>query len=124
VIVSPATLLDQFVHALGARDFAALESTFAPDIGFRALVPPGLREAHTRSEARQLYQRWFSDLQQFEMVGHTITPVGNRTHIGYRLLFTDEGVPKVNEQRIFVTTGPNGIEKLDLVCSGFLARQP
>jgi hypothetical protein len=51
MIVAPASLLDQFVHSLGVRDFASLESTFAPDIGFRALVPPGLREAHTRSEA-------------------------------------------------------------------------
>jgi len=122
VIVSPMSLLDQFVHALGTRDFASLESTFAPDIGFRALLPPGLREAHTRSEAGQLYHRWFSDLQQFEMVGHTITPVGSRTHIGYRLLFVDEGIRKVNEQRLFVTTGQNGIEKLDLVCSGFIPR--
>jgi hypothetical protein len=122
MIVAPASLLDQFVHSLGVRDFASLESTFAPDIGFRALVPPGLREAHTRSEAGGLYQRWFSDLQNFEMVGHTITPVFTRTHIAYRLHFSDEGIRKACEQRIFVTTGPNGIERFDLVCSGFIPR--
>ncbi|HEY4440006.1 MAG TPA: nuclear transport factor 2 family protein [Candidatus Elarobacter sp.] len=122
MIASPVSVVDQFVHALGQRDFNALESAFAPEVGFRALVPPGLREARTRSEARQHYQRWFADLQQFEMVGHTITPVANRTHIAYRLRFLDEGIPKVCEQRIFVTTGQNGIEKFDLVCSGFLPR--
>jgi hypothetical protein len=122
MIVSPATLLDQFVHALAVRDFAALESTFAPAVKFRALVPPGLREANTRSEAGHYYQQWFSEPQQFEMVGHTITPVSNRTHIAYRLHFVDEGMPKVCEQRIFVTSGQNGIERFDLVCSGFLPR--
>ena len=122
MIVTQASLLDQFVHALSVRDFNSLETTFAPDVGFRALVPPGLREAHSRSEARRLYQNWFGDLQHFEMVGHTITPVSSRTHVAYRLQFTDEGVRKVCEQRIFVTTGQNGIEKLDLVCSGFIPR--
>jgi hypothetical protein len=122
MIVSASSLLDQFVHSLATRDFAALESTFAPDVQFRALVPPGLREAHSRSQARHLYEDWFAAPHGFEMVGHTIVPVGSRSHVAYRLHFVDEGMRKLCEQRIFVTTGEQGIERCDLLCSGFLPR--
>ena len=115
---------DKFVHSLAIRDFASLGETFAPEVQFRALVPAGLREARSPSDARNYYQKWFSDLQRFEMVGHTIMPVAdNRIHFAYRLHFVQEETPKVVEQRIFITTGENGIEKFDLVCSGFLPRR-
>jgi hypothetical protein len=122
MIVSASSLLDQFVHSLATRDFAALESTFAPDVHFRALLPPGLREAHTRSEAGRLYHDWFAAPHDFDMVGHTIVPVGSRTHVAYRLHFVEDGMRKLCEHRIFVTTGPNGIEHCDLVDSGSLPR--
>jgi hypothetical protein len=121
-IDTPVSYLDRFIHSLALRDFGALENTFAPDVQFRALVPPGLREAHSRHEARSYYERWFAEPQEWEMVGHTITPISNRSHIAYRLHFVDEGLRKACEQRIFVTTGPNGMERFDLVCSGFLPR--
>jgi hypothetical protein len=115
---------DRFVHSLATRDFASLGETFAPEVQFRALVPAGLREARSSSEARNYYQTCFSDLQLFQMVGHTIMPVAeNRIHFAYRLHFVQDGTPKVVEQRVFITTGANGIEKLDLVCSGFLPRR-
>ena len=115
---------DKFVHSLAIRDFASLGETFAPEVQFRALVPAGLREARSPSDARNYYQKWFSDLQHFELVGHTIMPVaGNRIHFSYRLHFVQEETPKVVEQRVFITTGENGIEKFDLVCSGFLPRR-
>jgi hypothetical protein len=114
---------DKFVHSLAIRDFASLGETFAADVQFRALVPAGLREARSPSEARNYYQTWFSDLQRFEMVAHTIMPVAkHRIHFAYRLHFVQEERPKLVEQRVFITTGANGIEKFDLVCSGFLPR--
>ncbi|MGA7329481.1 MAG: hypothetical protein WBX25_34630 [Rhodomicrobium sp.] len=113
---------DKFLHALAIRDFASLGETFAPEVQFRALIPAGLREARSGLEARNHYQQWFSDLERFEMVGHTVMPVASRTHIAYRLHFIHEGMPKVWEQRIFLTVGENGIEKFDLLCSGFLPR--
>ncbi len=113
---------DKFLHSLAIRDFASLGGSFAPEVQFRALIPAGLREARSSLEARNYYQQWFSDLQRFEMVGHTVLPVASRTHIAYRLHFLHEGMPKVCEQRIFLTVGENGIQKLDLLCSGFLPR--
>lgn len=113
---------DRFIHSLAIRDFGSLGETFAPEVELRALVPPGLREARSRSEACNYYQTWFSDLQDFTMVGHTVMPVAERTHIAYRLHFLQKGVPKVCEQRVFATIGKNGIQKFDLVCSGFLPR--
>jgi hypothetical protein len=115
---------DKFVHSLATRDFVGLGEAFAPEVQFRALVPPGLREARSRSDARNYYQQWFSDLQEFEMVGHTVIPVADhRTHVAYRLHFLQRGEPKVVEQRVFITLGDDGIKKFDLVCSGFLPRR-
>jgi hypothetical protein len=44
---------------------------------------------------------WFSDQQGFEMAGHTIIPVANRTHFAYRLYFIHEGMPRLCERRAF-----------------------
>lgn len=115
---------DEFVHSVAARDFAALGETFAPEVQFRALLPAGLREARSRSDARNYYQEWFSDLQEFEMVGHTVLRVADHcTHVAYRLHFLQHGEPKVVEQGVFITRGDDGIEKFDLVCSGFMPRR-
>jgi hypothetical protein len=122
MIAPLVTPLETFIQSLAVRDWDALESAFHPAVRFRALVPAGLREANTRTEARRYYEKWFSDVQQFEMVGHAVMPVSERRQITYRLHFIEEGAPKVCEQHVFVTLGEMGIEKFDLVCSGFLPR--
>jgi hypothetical protein len=45
---------------------------FAPEVQFRALLPAGLREAHSPFEEIKYYQQWFAVPECFEMIGHTI----------------------------------------------------
>ncbi len=64
--VTVLSYADKFVHSLATRDFVALGDAFASEVQFRALVPPGLREARSHSDARNYYQQWFSD--KFDLV--------------------------------------------------------
>ena len=122
------TPLETFVQSLASRDFDAIEGTFAPDVQFRALVPPGLREAQNPKDARKYIEGWFGDADEFEMVGHAISLVNrDRIHVSYRIHMRegdiDSGVPCVVEQNIFVNTDADGnMEKFDLVCSGPVPR--
>lgn len=114
---------DRFAQSLAIRDFASLGELFAPEVQFRALLPPGLREAHSPFDAINYFQQWFAAPERFEMIGHTIMSVADRMHIAYRLHLIEEGAPKVCEQRAFMTMGADGIQKFDLVCSGILPRR-
>lgn len=112
----------RFVDALAAHDFDALQAALAPEVRFRALIPPGFREAAGAAEARRLIESWFGDSEEYAVVSRVVAPVGDREHAAYRVEGRENGEGYVVEQQFFATLGPAGIARLDLLCSGFRPR--
>jgi hypothetical protein len=59
----------QFVEAIAAQNESALAACFKPDVEFRALIPPGLRERVGAEDAAAVVAGWFADLN----LGGTVT---------------------------------------------------
>lgn len=112
--------LEPFVEALARRDFLALEHSFAPDVLFRALIPPGPREANNASDACAFLSDWFGEAESFEFVTTNFARVGGRAQAAYRIHLVERGVRKECQQHLFADVGVRGIEKIDLLCSGIV----
>lgn len=107
------------VEAVAARDEDAIAACFAPDATLRALVPPGVRERTGPAEIAALLRSWFADSTALDLAEARSEPVGDRLHVTYRFRGVEDGEPYVVEQHLFCTVGEHGIERADLLCSGF-----
>lgn len=113
------TIGTNLVEAIAARDERAIAACFAPDTAFRALIPPGLRERHGASEAAALLRSWFEDSAAFTLDSAETSTLGDRLHVRYRFHGVEDGETYVVEQHLFCSVGERGIERADLLCSGF-----
>ena len=109
----------RLVGAVAAQDEAALAECFLPDVEFRALIPPGLRERTGAVEAAALISQWFGDSTGLHLLDSHNHQVGDRLHVSYRFAGVEEGKAYVVEQHLFCTIGDGKIMRADLLCSGF-----
>ena len=110
-------LLDAFTR----RDFAAMAACLAPDVHFRALIPPGVIDVSGPAATVANFDRWFSSHDHFDVIDAAIGQIGGRLYLRWRIETATEGEPKsarVVEQHLFATAGEQ-IHVLDLMCSGF-----
>ena len=107
----------KFVQALSARNWKGLEGLFQPSIRFRALIPPGLREASSDVEASGHFRQWFGKADAFEMMDFIVEPLLDRVRIAYRLRLHEDRWYRCEQQTFCVMSGDH-IEKMDLLCSG------
>lgn len=112
----------QFLERLAARDFERLEATLAPDVQARFLLPRGLEE-HAGAEAIvRRFRDWFGAASAFELMASTQVAVGERERLSWRFDVVRNGQDhEVVEQVAYLELGPDGIEWMDLLCSGFQA---
>jgi hypothetical protein len=109
-----------FIAALAERDFARLAGTLAPEVRMRALIPPGLVEISGAEAATAKFESWFGDAEEIGLIRSGSDAVADRLHLFYRLRVTKPGnVPKLVEQHLLCTLNADGINGLDLVCTGF-----
>jgi hypothetical protein len=102
--------------AIAAQDPARLRACFAPDVQFRALLPPGLRERSDAGETAELIGAWFGDSDPLELLDSTVEKVGDRL----QSIPGSGGWPALPRGAAAVCTlGEQGIESADLLCSGF-----
>lgn len=109
----------RFLEALGRRDFARLKGCLDPAVRFRALVPPGVREAADAAGAVGHLSEWFGGADHFEVVASAVEPLADRIGVRYRLRLRDEDGWRVVEQQAYCDVVADRIARLDLVCSGF-----
>jgi hypothetical protein len=109
---------EKLVEAIRAQDWAAPESCFADDVQFRALIPPGFREASDRSSATAHLMRWFGDADTIEILESRVEPIEDRTAVTYRLRLHEDRWYVV-EQKAFFDVSERWITHMDLLCSGF-----
>lgn len=109
----------EFVKLLAARDFDRLAGTLAEDAEGRLLLPYGLEEPKGRDAIVAHFKRWFGGASRFELASSNEEAVGGRLRMTWRFNVEREGRREMIEQLVYVNLSPNGIRKIDLLCSGF-----
>lgn len=110
---------EEFVKLLAARDFDRLAGTLSEDAQGRLLLPYGLEEPDGRDAIVGHFKRWFGSASRFELASSSEEVVGPRHRITWRFKVEREGRREEIEQLVYVEVGPQGIRKIDLLCSGF-----
>lgn len=110
------------LDALHARDMPRVAGCFSADARMRMLLPGGVEQCDGRGPIGDQFERWFASADLFEMTHSTTSVVVDRFHLSYRVKLgqhNDNTSLQVIEQHGFGDASPDGIETLDLVCSGF-----
>ncbi|MGN6607844.1 MAG: hypothetical protein ACTHMS_12655 [Jatrophihabitans sp.] len=107
-----------FLDALARRDFVALAGVLAPDVRFRALLPPRVVEESTADAAVDHFRRWYGDASAFSMADAAIGQVGPVLSLRWCARVTDAaGMVRELEQHVYARVDQR-IVALDLLCSG------
>ena len=109
-----------FLALLAARDFDRLAATLTSDAHARMLLPHGLEEHAGRDDIVRRIESWFGSASVFELTSSSEEEVGRRQRLTWRFSVVRDGrTHEVVEQVVFLDVGPQGIERIDLLCSGF-----
>ena len=93
------------------------------DAQLSALLPKGFREWSGADEICGMFEKWFGDVDEYEVADVAVGAVGALLQMRWRLRvqgprFGSE--PMVVEQHVYAATGPTGrIGRMSLLCSGF-----
>src|SRR2546430_5627503 len=115
------TPVRKFLELLAARGFERLAGALANDAHARFLLPHGLEEYDGRDAIVARIRSWFESASLFDLAASTEDQVGMRHRISWRFNVVRDGSRQVIEQVVYLDLGPHGIERIDLLCSGFLA---
>jgi len=112
-----------FLEALANRDYGLMATTLAPEVRFRAMLPPGPMDQDGRVAVADTFGSWFGTADDFEVIDAAVGEVGGRLHLSWwlRVRPAPFGIGDgwhVIEQQAYADTGDR-IESLDLLCSGF-----
>jgi hypothetical protein len=110
------------LEALAARDFTRMSDCFEPAATMRALLPSGLTELEGATQIVESVRSWFGGAEEFEVLDATVSEVGGRLHLAWRLRLHPtpwgDDAWHVIEQQTYLRAGER-IESVDLLCSGF-----
>ena len=110
----------RFLELLAERDFERLAASLASDAHARFLLPHGLEEYDGRDAIVGRIKSWFGSAIVFDLTSSTEDEVGMRHRISWRFnVVWDGGSRDVIEQLVYLNVGPQGVERIDLLCSGF-----
>jgi hypothetical protein len=116
-----------FLEALAVRDFASLTQLCTPDVRLQALVPKGLLEWSGSDEFSAAFERWFGDIQDFQLVDAGIGDVAGTVHMQWRARLTASRIGEgwfAVEQRVYADADDTGrFSRLRLLCSGYRREQ-
>jgi hypothetical protein len=125
--VDARSIVREFLEGLTTRDYATLTGALDASVRFRALLPRGPSEWHGPSDAAQVFRDWYEHADNFEVIETTVREVGGRQQMTWRFRLRPAPFDigdgwHVIEQHAFADV-TDGIDSLDLVCSGFRAEQ-
>jgi len=110
----------RFLELLAPRAFDRLAATLPSDAHARLLLPHGLGEHVGRDAILGRIESWFGSASVFELTSSSQEQVGLRQRLIWRFSVVRDGrTREVVEQVAFLDVGPQGIEQIDLLCSGF-----
>ena len=113
------------MKTLTARDFKQMETFLAPDVKFRALLPPGSFEWSGPVAVIENLASWFGSAEDFEVLDSQVEEVNGRLRLAYKFRlrphpFNPGSGWHVIEQQLFCDGGAAALIGIDLLCSGFL----
>lgn len=111
---------EAYLEALAQRDFARLAAHLHPQVAFRALVPAGMREAGDAAGALAWLRRWFGNADELAVLQQNSDDSLGCLALSYRFLLRTQDEWQVVEQHAFCSAPDSQIERMRLVCSGFL----
>ncbi|KKS45001.1 MAG: hypothetical protein UV10_C0036G0010 [Candidatus Azambacteria bacterium GW2011_GWA1_42_19] len=117
---------EAFLKALTARDFKQMETFLAPDVKFRALLPPGSFEWSGPAAVIENLASWFGSAEDFEVLDSQVEEVSDgRLRLAYKFRlrphpFNPGSGWHVIEQQLFCDGEAEELNGIDLLCSGFL----
>src|SRR3989475_7645395 len=110
----------KFVELLASRDFERMTAAMASDAHARFLLPHGLEEYSGRDAIVGRIKSWFGSASVFDLTSSSEEPVGRRQRLNWRFSVVRDGRSReVIEQLAYLDLGPDGIQRIDLLCSGF-----
>ena len=114
-----------FLEAFANRNYEQLAATLAPDVRFRAMLPPGPMDWEGPTSVAEVFSAWFAAADDFELIDASVGEVAGRLHLSWRLRVRPApfGIGDgwhVIEQQAYADAGDT-ITSLDLLCSGFRA---
>ena len=112
-------MVRDFVESLAAQDFTALGECLDSEVQFRALIPPGSREASEADGTVEYMRRWFGVADRIELKFADVHPVGDRFSVRYAMRVHEDRWYDV-EQQAYCTVADGRISSMELLCSGFL----
>src|SRR5438128_11319725 len=120
-LVAAGATSHKFLELLAARDFERLVASLASDAHARFLLPHGLEEYDGGEAIVARIRSWFGSATVFDLTSSTEDEVGMRHRISWRFSLVRDGSRQVIEQLVYLDLGHQGIERIDLLCSGFQA---
>ena len=75
---TPSQTASRFLDALGAADFAELQSCLAPDVWLRALLPKSIHESQSAEEAAATFRDWYGGALRLERTLSETFTLGSR----------------------------------------------
>jgi TusA-related sulfurtransferase len=111
----------KFLELLAARDFDGLAASLASGAHARFLLPHGLEEYDGGDAIVGRIRSWFGSATVFDLTSSTEDEVGARHRISWRFSVVRDGSHQEIEQLVYLDLGHQGIERIDLLCSGFQA---
>jgi hypothetical protein len=85
------------------------------------LLPRGAQETVGADAIARRFEGWFGGAGSFTVLSTVHRPMGSRWLLQWRFRLSRDGQSnEVIEQVAFADVGPAGINRLDLLCSGFL----
>jgi hypothetical protein len=117
------TVAGLVLEALAAHDFEMLTDAFEDSVSLAGLLPGGFRTWEGAADVCAAFERWFGDVDAFEVVDASVGQVGALLQLRWRVRVQGArfgGEPMVAEQHVYAATGPNSrIQRMSLLCSGF-----
>ena len=111
------------LEALAANDFDRLASGLDDDATLFALLPRGFCEWRGASEISAAFERWFGDVEEFEVVDASVGQVGPRLQLRWRVRLRGSRLgdeARIVEQHVYADTAASGrIRSMSLLCSGY-----
>jgi hypothetical protein len=119
---TPAAVASDLLDAIVSRDTSRLRELFTDDVWLRAMLVRETVERHDADAAVQMFQGWFGDAVELEVLHTSTYPVAGREQLTYRFRLRPSwapGVWHVIEQTGYARIHEGRVRRLDLVCTGF-----
>jgi ketosteroid isomerase-like protein len=112
-----------WLEALAVSDFTRLTTVLDKDAAFSALLPRGFREWRGAANIAAVFEGWFGDVEQCELIDASVGQVGSRLQMRWQLRLRGPRLGPsacVVEQYAYADTASTGrIQSMRLLCSGF-----